>query len=226
MEDIGIGPQEQANLAWSSTDLEKYHSREATHLLKGIFQEASASSEKRHIIQLEHPHQLWQVLFILEQDCPLAVEKVPRWFRDYLQEKWSAEKARRKKSSARHRSLSDTLTLMNVAQLNEHDEDIGVAIVLKDEASWTHQMRRGDSNGYKVAVEFDGPNHFTRDTVNPNGEKLTLRALGHTVLKYRLLKREGWTVVRVPYNEFDKIPFWASMVSWSLKMISSALVPP
>ena len=37
------------------------------------------------------------------------------------------------------------------------------------------------------------------------------RALGHTVLKYRLLKKQGWTVVRVPYYEFDRIPFWASM---------------
>jgi len=31
------------------------------------------------------------------------------------------------------------------------------------------------------------------------------------VLKYRLLKKKGWTVVRIPYYEFDKIPFWASM---------------
>ena len=37
------------------------------------------------------------------------------------------------------------------------------------------------------------------------------RALGHTVLKYKLLKKQGWTVVRIPYYEFDRIPFWASM---------------
>ena len=46
------------------------------------------------------------------------------------------------------------------------------------------------------------------------GVKITTpRVLGHTVLKYRLLKKKGWTVVRIPYYEFDKIPFWASMVS-------------
>lgn len=210
LEDIGIGAQEQANLAWSLTVLEQYHSEEAIRLLKAIFAEASASSEKRHIIQLEHAHQLWQALYMLEEACPSAVEGVPQWFRDYLQEKWSMEKARRKKSSARHRSLSDTLSLMNVAHFNEHDEDIDVAIVLREGASWTSQTRQGDQNGskFKVAVEFDGPNHFTRETANANDEKP--RALGHTVLKYRLLKREGWTVVRVPYYEFDKIPFWAS----------------
>jgi len=210
LEDIGIGAQEQANLAWSLTVLERYHSKEATRLLKAIFQEASASSEKRNVIQLEHAHQLWQALYMLKEDCPSAVQDVPQWFRDYLQEKWSLEKARRKKSSARHRSLSDTLNLMNVAHFNEHDEDIDVAIVLREGASWTSQTRQGEQTGgrYKVAVEFDGPNHFTRETGDTNGDKP--RALGHTVLKYRLLKREGWTVVRVPYFEFDKIPFWAS----------------
>jgi hypothetical protein len=216
LEGIDLGPQEQANLAWSLTVLEQYHSAEEISLLNAIFQEASASSERRHVIQLEHAHQLWQALSILEQDCPVAVEHVPRWFRDYLREKWSVEKARRKKSSARHRSLSDTLNLMNVAHYNEHDEDIDVAIVLREEASWTHQTRRGDIAGRtKVAVEFDGPNHFTRETEETKGNKQRPRALGHTVLKYRLLKREGWTVVRVPYYEFDKIPFWASMVRYA-----------
>ena len=37
------------------------------------------------------------------------------------------------------------------------------------------------------------------------------RALGRIVLKYRLLKRQGWTIVRVPFYEYNIIPFWASM---------------
>ena len=61
------------------------------------------------------------------------------------------------------------------------------------------------------AVEFDGPLHFTREAVDELGNKVLLRTLGHTALKYRLLKRQGWAVVRVPFYEFDKIPFWASM---------------
>jgi very-short-patch-repair endonuclease len=66
----------------------------------------------------------------------------------------------------------------------------------------------------KLAVEFDGPNHFTRQkqAASPFEKPETPRALGHTVLKYRLLKKQGWIVVRVPYYEFDRIPFWASMV--------------
>jgi len=60
---------------------------------------------------------------------------------------------------------------------------------------------------------FDGPAHFTKQR-NFYGVQVTKeppRALGHTVLKYILLKKQGWTVIRIPFYEFDRIPFWASM---------------
>jgi hypothetical protein len=233
---IGIGPQEQANVAWSLTVLQQHQSSEAVEVLSNIFREAARFSQVQRMIQLEHAHQLWQALFMLEEESPTAVQGVPPWFRHYLKQKWLVEKARQKRSSARHRSLSQTLHFMGVSHLNEHDEDIDVAIVLKPDASWTYQAVRlaAASTGgrrfdgfrnvaapVKVAVEFDGPNHFARETArlpkggpsNSNDKPPPPRALGHTVLKYRLLKKQGWTVVRVPYYEFDKIPFWASMVS-------------
>lgn len=214
---IGIGPQEQANIVWSLTVLEQHASPDAAVLIPAIFQEAANESETHRVIQLEHAHQLWQSLYLLEETSPQLVQHVPRWFHEFLKEKWSVEKSRRKISSARHRSLSQTLKLMGVTHYNEHDEDIDVAIVLKDEASWTGSAKRSDHSNarFKVAVEFDGPNHFTRE--NSTASQQRPRALGHTVLKYRLLKKQGWTVVRVPYFEFDKIPFWASMVSAFLK---------
>lgn len=214
-----IGPQEQANIVWSLVILEKYNSTEAIKLIDLIFVEAARSCKENKEMQLEHAHQLWQAYFMLEEDCPEAVERVPEWFVSYLKDKWNAEKARLKLSSARHQSLSSTLQLMGVDHINEHDEDIDVAIVLQPNAVWVHQtdMEEEDvdgstSNGddqVSVAVEFDGPNHFTR--IREDGPMEPPRALGHTVLKYRLLKKQGWTVVRVPYYEFDKIPFWASM---------------
>jgi len=219
-----IGPQEQANIVWSLVILEKYHSPEAIILIDLIFQEASRSCKENQSIQLEHAHQLWQAYFMLEEDCPEALKRVPDWFVSYLKGKWSLEKARDKISSARHQSLSSTLQLMGVDHINEHDEDIDVAIILQPNAVWVHQTDMDDEmsdlgideeNHISVAVEFDGPNHFTRVCNNSNENSPfrpeTPRALGHTVLKYRLLKKQGWTVVRVPYYEFDKIPFWASM---------------
>jgi hypothetical protein len=206
---IGVGPQEQANIAWGLTVLEHHQSREAVELLRIIFRDAASASQNNGLIQLEHAHQLWQALYIMEKDSSSVVNKVPTWFRDYLEDKWNLEKSRKKISSARHRSISQALHLMGVAHYNEHDEDIDVAIVLKGQASWTHQTENCNndlSNGMRVAVEFDGPNHFTRQSFTRDaGPPRNVRALGHTVLKYRILKRQGWTVIRVPYYEFDKV---------------------
>mmetsp|Transcript_11836 Transcript_11836/g.20822 ORF Transcript_11836/g.20822 Transcript_11836/m.20822 type:complete len:155 (-) Transcript_11836:91-555(-) len=116
---------------------------------------------------------------------------------------------------------------MRVAHRNEYDEDVDVAIVLEEDSVWTHtaiqtdfDVHESNSMGHlKVAVEFDGPHHFTvmastqKDIslMESGTVKMKPRVLGHTVLKYRLLKKKGWTVVRIPYYEFDKIPFWACM---------------
>ena len=47
-----------------------------------------------------------------------------------------------------------------------------------------------------VALEFDGPSHFTHNTLEP---------LGHTRLRDRLLSAMGWHVVSVPFFEWDKL---------------------
>ncbi|KAL3774039.1 hypothetical protein ACHAW5_003954 [Stephanodiscus triporus] len=229
---IGLGPQEQANLAWSLTVIEDYDSA-VVSLLQRIFHAASpfnktngveGEDDEGHVIQIEHAHQLWQSYFLLSKDCPAAVEFVPDEFHNYLEEKWNTEKSRGKQSSSRHRAISETLSLMKVAHRNEYDEDVDVAIVLEEDSAWTHtalydfDVNREGERRKKVAVEFDGPHHFTvmastgEDLTSiESGAKITPRVLGHTMLKYRLLKKKGWTVVRIPYYEFDKIPFWASM---------------
>uniref|UniRef100_A0A7S4S649 RAP domain-containing protein n=1 Tax=Ditylum brightwellii TaxID=49249 RepID=A0A7S4S649_9STRA len=255
---IGLGSQERANLAWSLTVLERYDTEESMELLRRIFCASSAitattnindpsslsssfppQQQNNNMIQLEHAHQLYQSYTILQHDCPSAVSTISPSFATFLTDRWSVEKSRRKSSSARHLTISRTLDLMKVPHVNEHEEDIDVAIVLKGDSNWTNgaaggnivdksyeknRVERNEENDWrgqqqnrKVAVEFDGPHHFTR--VRPiittrmasTVSKTSPRALGHTVLKYRLLKKKGWTVVRVPFYEFDKIPFWASM---------------
>lgn len=215
--EVLIKAQEQANLAWSFTVLEDYRDPSVVSLLQNIFSAASSSRD----IQLEHAHQLWQSYYLLSSECPTAVQNVPSEFVDYLEQKWKHEKSRVKNSSSRHRAISRTLDLMRVRHLNEYD-DVDVAIALDYNSTWTHDASDFETNGersqVKVAVEFDGPHHFTVMGSNEedlmlleNGIKITPRVLGHTVLKYRLLKKKGWTVVRIPYYEFDKIPIWSSM---------------
>ena len=46
----------------------------------------------------------------------------------------------------------------------------------------------------RIALEFDGPAHFTRNTLEP---------LGHTRLRDRLLSAMGWRVVSIPFFEWD-----------------------
>ena len=47
-----------------------------------------------------------------------------------------------------------------------------------------------------IAIEFDGPSHFTRNTLEP---------LGHTRLRARLLSAMGWHVVSIPFFEWDRL---------------------
>jgi len=46
---------------------------------------------------------------------------------------------------------------------------------------------------YKLAIEADGPTHYSTNTLRP---------LGHTLLKRRLLKQLGWVVVNIPLFEW------------------------
>ena len=48
----------------------------------------------------------------------------------------------------------------------------------------------------RIALEFDGPSHFTRNTLEP---------LGHTRLRDRLLSAMGWHVVSIPFFEWGKL---------------------
>ncbi len=48
----------------------------------------------------------------------------------------------------------------------------------------------------RIAIEFDGPSHFTRNTLEP---------LGHTRLRNRLLSAMGWHVVSIPFLEWARL---------------------
>ncbi len=48
----------------------------------------------------------------------------------------------------------------------------------------------------RIALEFDGPSHFTKNTLEP---------LGHTRLRDRLLSAMGWHVVSIPFFEWGRL---------------------
>jgi very-short-patch-repair endonuclease len=69
-----------------------------------------------------------------------------------------------------------------------------------------HELEHTTANGLfsidlavvdrRIAIEFDGPSHFTRNTLEP---------LGHTRLRASLLSAMGWHVVSIPFFEWDKL---------------------
>jgi hypothetical protein len=48
----------------------------------------------------------------------------------------------------------------------------------------------------RIALEFDGPSHFTTNTLEP---------LGHTILRNRLLSAMGWHVVSIPFFDWQTL---------------------
>jgi hypothetical protein len=48
----------------------------------------------------------------------------------------------------------------------------------------------------RIAIEFDGPSHFSVDSLEP---------LGHTRPRDRLLSVMGWRFVSIPFFDWDKL---------------------
>ena len=149
---IGLSSQEKANICWSLTVLDKIKTSEAKQLVKEIFRDVALSCSCGDKIRLEHAHQLWQSMFLL--DFPLD-DVVTEEFISFLRQTWDEEKARSKASSARHKALSQTLDFMGVSHYNEHDEDIDVAIVLKSGSKWLHSASKCDVSESKTRVAVE-----------------------------------------------------------------------
>ena len=77
-----------------------------------------------------------------------------------------------------HSEVSRTLNAMNIPHAVEHlteDEFFSIDIALPEE---------------KIAMEVDGPHHFTRNSFRP---------LAHMFTRTALLEARGWRVVSVPF---------------------------
>lgn len=141
-------------------------------------------------------HQLFQVWLVSDGGARERAEgswtvSLSHAFLARMGQSWQTEKRRIKYSSARHRAVSSYLKLMGIAHTSESDHDIDIAVTDLEGAA--------DS---KLAIEVDGPAHFTSNSH---------RTLGHTVLKQKILRHYGWTVVQVPFFQWDPIPHWASL---------------
>ena len=69
----------------------------------------------------------------------------------------------------------------------------------------------------RIALEVDGPSHFTTNTLEP---------LGHTRLRDRLLCAMGWHVVSIPFFDWDKLHHPEQMDAYLKRRLLQAVPTP
>lgn len=76
----------------------------------------------------------------------------------------------------------------------------------------------------RVAIEADGPSHFSRTTraSSESSSKSGAVQLGATAMKRRHLQGLGWAVVNVPYIDWDKLTDEASRADYLKRRIQAA----
>uniref|UniRef100_A0A803P0K7 RAP domain-containing protein n=1 Tax=Cannabis sativa TaxID=3483 RepID=A0A803P0K7_CANSA len=67
----------------------------------------------------------------------------------------------------------------------------------------------------KIALEIDGPTHFSRNTLVP---------LGHTMLKRRYITAAGWKVVSLSHQEWEELEGEFEMLDYLRKILQHYLV--
>lgn len=68
-------------------------------------------------------------------------------------------------------------------------------------------------DGQNIAIEVDGPFHFPVNARTP---------LGHTMIRRRLLRAAGWTVVSIPWYEWFQIQTWDGRLAYLANLLASA----
>jgi len=69
------------------------------------------------------------------------------------------------------------------------------------------------TEGRCIAIEVDGPFHFPVNARTP---------LGHTMIRRRLLRAAGWTVVPIPWHEWFEMRTWDERLQYLAKALAKA----
>ena len=69
------------------------------------------------------------------------------------------------------------------------------------------------TEGRFIAIEVDGPFHFPVNARTP---------LGHTMIRRRLLRAAGWTVVPIPWYEWFEMKTWDERLQYLASALSKA----
>ena len=178
----GFSQQQLASMAWSSAVLGQIEGPWFMSLWNCINARSMAwtSSEgNRRPKGDQHLCQLYLANLALRLECAESGLTTERELEAMINDAWEKEKAACKRSSGDHREV-DRLLVGATGRLwvSEYDG-----------APYSLDLALVDG---KVALEIDGRTHFSRNTNT---------LLGHTVLKQRLLRAAGWTIIPIPFHE-------------------------
>jgi hypothetical protein len=173
----GFSQQQLASMAWSSAVLGQMERPWCISLWKCINARSVAwtSEVDRKPKGAQHLCQLYQANLALRLECADSALVTERELDALISEAWEKEKAAGKLSSGDHREVDRLLVGATGRPWVSEYDSLDLALV-----------------GVKVALEIDGPTHFSRNTNT---------LLGHTVLKQRLLRAAGWTIIPIPFHE-------------------------
>ena len=176
-----MNAQNVANTIWAAATL----GWQASSDLVAVFQQlVDACAHERGLVQLSTAHlsQLLQA-HLASQFLGLGLITLPS---SMLEEavRTYREQARKVTVSSGQREVGESLRRLGIPHELEYitaDGLFSIDLAVVDR---------------RVALELDGPSHFTRNTLEP---------LGHTRLRDRLLSAMGWHVVSIPFFEWDRL---------------------
>ena len=174
-------PQEVANIIWGLATL----GWQANCELSAVFQRlVDAFAHERRLVQLSAAHlsQLLQA-HLASQFLGLGLITLPSSMLEVAVKSYR-EEARKVMVSNGQREVGESLRRLGISHELEcitADGLFSIDLAIVDR---------------RIALEFDGPSHFTRNTLEP---------LGHTRLRDRLLSAMGWHVVSIPFFEWGRL---------------------
>ncbi|XP_024372307.1 RAP domain-containing protein, chloroplastic isoform X1 [Physcomitrium patens] len=181
----GFSQQQLASMAWSCAVLQQQERPWFISLWKCVNSRATTwtSEADRKPKGVQHMCQLYQANLALKLECADLALTTEKELEIMLEEAWEKEKAANKLSSGDHREVDRLLvSTTGRAWVSEYEG-----------APYSLDLALVDA---RVAIEIDGPTHFSRNTGI---------LLGHTVLKRRLLRSAGWTVFPIPFQEWEEL---------------------
>jgi hypothetical protein len=184
-------PQELANSLWAWATLGAHPGEE---LLRSV---GRAVERKLGDFNVEAQMQVFQAHLLFSAMGPSSAQPqlgLSEGVLSELREVWKAEaKATRVSRLQRDvaRVLEKELGVESAMEVTTEDELFSIDVVPR---------------GTKVAVEVDGPSHFVRTlrVDDDDGDLIVApKPNGATLARRKLLGARGWTVVSVPYFEWD-----------------------